>query len=281
MAVKNDESNIELERVILQIVQKIKANRNRPSFDNIYAKLVKNGQDIVLDDAKVFIENMTSKGLLKKNIQIKENCEQESFSIVEDSKNTGGTLTEKMCENVADNESPTINIVKKMMDEFEQRLESKMQNFVIDNIPKTSHIHLTKLPPIPHATTELFNVQPLNSKTVKLKKSVDSDSVCDDNANKTKNRGIDTTNTLLDSLFSEIKFLRDEVKSKDAIIKLLAEERNKTTNSESFVESKRTSNTNTNNNNNDNNSSSSSNNNPSSIVSDTSFGVLLARVYEF
>lgn len=71
----------DLENRILKIVAKIKNNRNRPCYQNIQSMLERGGKKISTDDLTVFIDSLIEKKLLVNN----GSANRESFRIVDES----------------------------------------------------------------------------------------------------------------------------------------------------------------------------------------------------
>ena len=84
----------DLEKRILKIVEKVRGNRNRPSYQSIHTHLVRGGRTIEMVDLKVFISRLVEQGLLNNT----GSGDKESFKLVCPS--TGETVGEDQDKNM-------------------------------------------------------------------------------------------------------------------------------------------------------------------------------------
>ena len=188
----------DLEKRILNIVEKITNNRNRPCYQNVHTFLTRG--DFIIDDRefKIFIDDLLEKGIL---INI-GTVEKESFRlgsppIVEDSEpgkdeNKNNDEIFINTENLSTNEKSSVNdfnnykfyetLVERIKCEVIKCVESKLGDYGISNIPR----------------------------------------VINDPVEVNQCNGDDLHDGLiLNQLNSEVERLRTELKSKDKIIEML------------------------------------------------------------
>ena len=188
----------DLEKRILNIVEKITNNRNRPCYQNVHTFLTRG--DFIIDDRefKIFIDDLLEKGIL---INI-GTVEKESFRlgfppIVEDSEpgkdeNKNNDEIFINTENLTTNEKSSVNdfnnykfyetLVERIKCEVIKCVESKLGDYGISNIPR----------------------------------------VVNDPVEVNQCNGNDLHDGLiLNQLNSEVERLRTELKSKDKIIEML------------------------------------------------------------
>ena len=112
----------DLEDRIVRIVSKIKKNRNRPCYQNIFTMLVRGGKAIEMDELKEFINNLVERSILlnKGNDERGESFCLGSFLDTEinniDVDNSISTETESVLENFI-NESFYNTLINKIKDE--------------------------------------------------------------------------------------------------------------------------------------------------------------------
>ena len=181
----------ELERCIIKIIEKIKNNRNRPCFQNILTLINRGGINLDMENLK----NILNVLIEKKIICDKGKEGHESFCLL-DNEHESIILEDEVC-----NENTMIN------DPVEEYINIKFYEILINKIKE--EVKNT-------VDTELKKHMLLSKNTNDLRTI---------NANETTEMDKSVNGVLIEALRSEIVFLRNEMSSKDTIIKLLINDR--------------------------------------------------------
>ena len=185
---EHDEEYDNIKEAILSIIAKIKKDRNRACVQNIHIFVIRRGISIEVDSVKKVLDN-----LISNNIIVDKGKEgKESFFIVNvpsDSENIKNVENVEIVSNVENVEDDTsLNAIGELIDD-------KFYSILINRIKSEVKLALDER---------------LNCNIIK-----------EVNTNKDSN----TNDILITTLKEEIKFLRDELKSKDQVIKLILQDK--------------------------------------------------------
>ena len=183
---RSEEDVCKLEKLVINIIMKIRKDRNRACYQNIWTFLNRGGNKLEMDDLKELLGNMIEKEMIVN----KRKGDNDSF-FVNDSNDTNEEEGNTITSNTVDED--IINLID---DSFHDILINKIKSEV--KIAVNTELSLLKIT----NTLQPFNVR----------------EHVQDNKNINK--------VLLTSLNSEIAFLRKELESKDTIIKMLLDDRN-------------------------------------------------------
>ena len=193
----------DLENRIVKIVSKIKSNRNRPCYQNIQTMLERGEKIISMDHLVKFIDSLIEKKLLMN----KGDAGKESFCLVESSVenniDAGCKIDDeiKLLDNIKNN-----ILLGETLDEIDDRFYNTIKKVIKDEVIVAVRLAIKN-----HA----YNTSTKDDEYFFTHKTNDSWS---------NDPFINRNNvTLIDTLKSEITFLRNELTS---IIKLLHKERN-------------------------------------------------------
>ena len=220
-----------LEHCVVKIILKIKKNRNRPCYQNILTLVNRGGIDINMDSLKEILNNMIENGLLRNNG--KEG--RESFCVIDEQNNDSADVMEERSLEDGSNEENTEDILTEYGGSNENNIISEsLKSYINDKFYETL-INKVKSK-VKIAVDTKFNKKTLLSRNHELNElniiSVNADNHVTYN---------NTNDVLINTLNSEIKFLRDEVSSKDTIIRLLINDRDKSNTCENVILNKETS----------------------------------------
>ena len=204
----------------MKIILKIKKNRNRPCHQNILTFVNRGGSDINMDRLKEVLNNLIVNNLIRNNG--KEG--RESFCVIdeqidEQNNDSDDDIEERSLDvsnedNIDDNLMEDININENSVisDSLKSYINDKFYETLINKIKSEVKI----------AVDSEFYKKTVLSRNPQLNE-LNTVNINADNCVNYNN----TNDVLLKTLNSEIKFLRDEVSSKDSIIRLLINERDK------------------------------------------------------
>ena len=181
----------DIERRVIKIIEKIKNNRNRPCFQNILTLLNRGGINLEMDNLKDIINILIE----KKAIYDKGKEGNESFCLLD---NGMYILNGDECDDEPNN-----------IDPVEEYINEKFYEVIINKIKEEVKNTVNA-----ELKTNLLLSQNYNSNDLRAININDTNEM-----NKTEN------DALIDALRSEITFLRNEMSSKDTIIKLLINDR--------------------------------------------------------
>ena len=197
---KEQEENTIFDNRILKIIQHIKSNRNRAGYQNIQSFLNRTEPKLDMDKLKVRLGELEEQGIIINKVK----GEVESFSIKQDSA-SGDTAKEK------DGDDDIRDLKSFLDDSFYNvlinRIKLEVNNALreINVIKSDDELRVINIPNDTNEETKL------KDEVISLKKVLE----CKDKTNE----------SLLKSLYEEIAFLRNEITSKDTIIKMMLEER--------------------------------------------------------
>ena len=242
------QSEQDLENRILAAVAKIKSNRNRPGYVNIHGKIIAGG-DVAMEKLKEVICSLVKKGRLIQKLTVKDDTEVESFSLAEDKDFIQEKEEQTKLLNKIDKMEQYINNIELIVKE---EVDKKFKLLNIVNIPaelQEIERRMEKKLQLNHDNNVVQRASLKNATPQRELPNVSRNSAC----------STDRDN-LLNALHAEINFLRNEVKSKDEIIKILASDRKHNVKT-SVIKSITQDDNNKNKSRNSNNTSSSGNNN--------------------
>ena len=198
---KEQEENTNFDNRILKVIQHIKINRNREGYQNIQRFLNRTEPKLVMDNLKGRLVVLEEHGIIIN----KGRGEVESFSIKEQDSPSDDTAKDKHGDD-------DLHDLKSLLDEsfyvLINRIKLEVNNALpeINVIKNDSELRVIK---IPKDTNE--ETKSLKDEVSSLKKELE----CKDKTNE----------SLLKSLYEEIAFIRNEITTKDTIIKMMVEER--------------------------------------------------------
>ena len=196
---KEQEENTIFDNRILKIIQHIKSNWNRAGYQNIQSFLNRIEPKLDMDKLKVRLGELEEQGIIINKVR----GEVESFSIIKQDSASGDTAKEE------DGDDDLCDLKSFLDDSFYNvlinRIKLEVNNALLEiNVIKSDDE--LRVINIPNDTNEETK---LKDEVVSLKKVLE----CKDKTNE----------SLLKSLYEEIAFLRNEITSKDTIIKMLEE----------------------------------------------------------
>ena len=221
-----------LEMIIVRIIEKIRYQRGRACYQSVSTKLHQGGEfNLEMDDLKIVINNMIGKNI----IQNKGKVGHESLykSTARSDKMVGKSdlgkveSSEQAYINEQFHKTLTNMINKEVIDQVNNiETNENMKRFITEQI----NLVVSKLHPVDNTTllpsTNVANKSnhEYNSNDVLISSHENRASLQNSNVLNKSNHECNTI--LIESLKSEITFLRNQLMSKDKIIELLISDRN-------------------------------------------------------
>ena len=222
LAVKSNEVaytvNLDAEKVrFIRVIRRIKHKRNRACYQSILHFAQRENKNLIMDDAKIVLRELLCEG---KIVDISKDPKQESFKVVEDQTtevinddDTEGSkgsmnITAEEIHEATDNSVGTIDSLLEFMDD---KFYSTIKNMISKEVERSIDLKL--------------------SSCVKLGNDMNADKL-----KLTYEQEIEHLKKVISLQNKDIDFLREQIKSKDVIIKMVLQD---VTKNNVTIESKR------------------------------------------